>query len=64
MHAMQDTKHGHEGGNVSPNGYGESNVYDGYQSGSNKQESPVLSDTLAVVGGMFLPLLTQFGHVH
>ncbi|KAI4719555.1 Zinc/iron permease [Aureobasidium sp. EXF-10727] len=65
MHAMQDTKHGHDMGSASPNGYGDSNVYDGYQSTMSKQESAVLSDTLAVVGGMLLPLLTQvFGHGH
>ncbi|KAG9662757.1 Zinc/iron permease, partial [Aureobasidium melanogenum] len=65
MHAMQDTKHGHDMGNATPNGYSDPNVYDGYQSASNKQEGPVLSDTLAVVGGMLLPLLTQvFGHGH
>ncbi|KAI5275547.1 Zinc/iron permease [Aureobasidium subglaciale] len=65
MHAMQDTKHGHDMGSATPNGYGDSNAYDGYQPASNKQESPVLSDTLAVVGGMLLPLLTQiFGHGH
>jgi zinc transporter 9 len=65
MHAMQDTRHGHDMGTASPNGYGDPNVYDGYQPSSNKQESPVLSDTLAVVGGMLLPLLTQvFGHGH
>lgn len=65
MHAMQDTRHGHDMGNATPNDYSDPNVYDGYQSSSNKQEGPVLSDTLAVVGGMLLPLLTQiFGHGH
>jgi zinc transporter 9 len=67
MHAMRDSgKHAHDMGSATPNGYGgDSNVYDGYQTPSNKQESPVLSDTLAVVGGMLLPLLTQvFGHGH
>ena len=65
MHAMQDTKHGHDAGSDSPNGYTEGNVYDGYQSSPPKPETPTLSDTLAVVGGMLLPLLTQvFGHGH
>ncbi|KAH0033929.1 WD40 repeat-like protein, partial [Aureobasidium melanogenum] len=59
MHAMQDTKHGHDMGNATPNGYSDPNVYDGYQSASTKQEGPVLSDTLAVISASLAPTLDR-----
>lgn len=64
MHTMQDTTHSHSGDHAGQNGYSEVNVYDGYQTPAPKQEGPTLTDTLACVGGMMLPLLTQFGHAH
>ena len=55
MHAMQeDSVHEHP---VS-NGYA-----DGNSSQRNKPK-PQMRDTLAAVGGMLIPLLTQIGHHH
>ncbi|KAK0630830.1 ZIP zinc transporter-domain-containing protein [Bombardia bombarda] len=59
MHAMQeDHSQGHE----------HQSSMNGYQDNSNisqrKQAKPQMRDTLATVGGMLLPLLTQFGHHH
>ncbi|KAI1373425.1 Zinc/iron permease [Hypoxylon crocopeplum] len=55
MHAMQegDSPSGHD---ISSNGYP-----DGAQ---RKHVHPQMRETLATVIGMFLPLLTQFGHHH
>lgn len=57
MHAMQEgeasTGH-HEQGT---NGYA-----DGMVGTQQKQPTTQVRDTLATVGGMLLPLLTQFGH--
>ncbi|KAI1413621.1 Zinc/iron permease [Hypoxylon sp. FL1857] len=57
MHAMQegDSPSGHDVGSLA-NGYG-----DGSQ---RKHAQPQMRETLATVVGMFLPLLTQFGHHH
>jgi len=59
MHAMQEDNnfqgHDHHSG---MNGYS-----DGSQN-QRKQSKPQMRDTLATVGGMLLPLLTQFGHHH
>jgi hypothetical protein len=56
MHAMQeDSSHDHS----SSNGYAES------AGGSQRrQQKPQMRDTLAAVGGMLIPLLTQVGHHH
>ncbi|KAI2613284.1 Zinc/iron permease [Hypoxylon sp. NC1633] len=56
MHAMQegDSPSGHEGSMA--NGYA-----DGAQ---RKHVHPQMRETLATMVGMFLPLLTQFGHHH
>jgi hypothetical protein len=55
MHAMQeDSSHDHS----TSNGYAE-----GGGSQRNKPK-PQMKDTLAAVGGMFIPLLTQLGHHH
>lgn len=57
MHAMnEENANGHDHGSSS----------NGYQDGSaqRKQAKPQMRDTLATVGGMMLPLLTQFGHHH
>ncbi|UNI21507.1 hypothetical protein JDV02_007491 [Purpureocillium takamizusanense] len=60
MHAMQDDGappgHDHAPG---ANGYA-----DGTSSNQRKPKGPQMRDTLATVAGMFLPLLTQFGHHH
>ncbi|KAF7539246.1 hypothetical protein G7Z17_g12461 [Cylindrodendrum hubeiense] len=60
MHAMQEDGsshgHGHEHG---ANGYAEGN-----SSVQRKPKGPQMRDTLATVGGMLVPLLTQFGHHH
>ncbi|KAH7144035.1 Zinc/iron permease [Dactylonectria macrodidyma] len=59
MHAMQEDGnshgHSHEHG---ANGYAEGN------SAQRKVKGPQMRDTLATVGGMLVPLLTQFGHHH
>ncbi|KAK5663991.1 hypothetical protein OQA88_204 [Cercophora sp. LCS_1] len=57
MHAMNE-----ENGN----GHDHSSGSNGYQDGGaqRKQAKPQMRDTLATVGGMMLPLLTQFGHHH
>lgn len=55
MHAMQeDSGHDHS----TSNGY-----VDG-SSSQRKQPKPQMRDTLAAVGGMLIPLLTQIGHHH
>jgi hypothetical protein len=55
MHAMQeDAGHDHS----TSNGYAEGG------SSQRKQQKPQMRDTLAAVGGMLIPLLTQVGHHH
>ena len=55
MHAMQeDAGHDHS----TSNGYAEGG------SSQRKQLKPQVRDTLAAVGGMLIPLLTQVGHHH
>ncbi|KAF9765204.1 hypothetical protein IL306_002577 [Fusarium sp. DS 682] len=58
MHAMQEdtSPHTHEHG---INGYA-----DGSASAQRKPKGPQMRDTLATMGGMLVPLLTQFGHHH
>jgi solute carrier family 39 (zinc transporter), member 9 len=58
MHAMQEdaTPHTHDHG---INGYA-----DGNASAQRKPKGPQMRDTLATMGGMLVPLLTQFGHHH
>jgi zinc transporter 9 len=56
MHAMQEDSH-HEHSHSS-NGYAESSSL------QRKKEKPQMRDTLAAVGGMLIPLLTQIGHHH
>lgn len=59
MHAMQDdssSEHSHSSSIGSLNGYA-----DGLQ---RKAPKPQMRDTLAAVGGMLIPLLTQLGHHH
>jgi zinc transporter 9 len=60
MHAMQEENgaqtHDHQS---SMNGYS-----DGSAVSQRKLSKPQMRDTLATVGGMLLPLLTQFGHHH
>jgi zinc transporter 9 len=41
------------------NGYGDS-----AQTSQRKQKGPQMRDTIATVGGMLLPLLTQLFHHH
>ncbi|KAK1756141.1 Zinc/iron permease [Echria macrotheca] len=59
MHAMQEDSNapGHEH-HASMNGYQDTG------NTQRKQAKPQMRDTLATVGGMLLPLLTQFGHHH
>lgn len=64
MHTMQDNGHGHHNHDSSQNGYANTNVYDEFQARAPRQEGPTLTDTFVTVGGMLLPLLTQFGHAH
>ena len=58
MHAMQEDHsaqvHDHHS---AMNGYADSST-------QRKPSRPQMRDTLATVGGMLLPLLTQFGHHH
>ncbi|QSZ31387.1 hypothetical protein DSL72_000952 [Monilinia vaccinii-corymbosi] len=58
MHTMQEDSgvHSHEYANS--NGYLEGGL------SQRKQAKPQMRDTLAAVGGMLIPLLTQFGHEH
>jgi zinc transporter 9 len=56
MHAMQEDSH-HEYSHVASNGYADSAL-------QRKKEKPQMRDTLAAVGGMLIPLLTQLGHHH
>lgn len=58
MHAMQEdpSAQGHEH-HSAMNGYSDSST-------QRKPSRPQMRDTLATVGGMLLPLLTQFGHHH
>ncbi|KIL84774.1 hypothetical protein FAVG1_12002 [Fusarium avenaceum] len=58
MHAMQEDggAHTHDHG---LNGYADAST-----STQRKPKGPQMRDTLATVGGMVIPLLTQFGHHH
>ncbi|PFH60698.1 hypothetical protein XA68_10536 [Ophiocordyceps unilateralis] len=60
MHAMQEdgASHHHDHGSGA-NGYA-----DGTSVYPRKPRGPQMRETLATVAGMFLPLLTQFGHHH
>ncbi|KAK3374935.1 Zinc/iron permease [Podospora didyma] len=59
MHAMQEENHSQPHDHHSTmNGYPSSTM------DQRKQSKPQIRDTLATVGGMLLPLLTQFGHHH
>lgn len=51
---MQDDGHSH--GDAGMNGYADSL--------QQKAHGPQMWDTVATVGGMLLPLLTQIGHHH
>ena len=59
MHAMQEDSQsqGHEH-HSNMNGYSDTG------NAQRKPTKPQMRDTLATVGGMLLPLLTQFGHHH
>ncbi|KAI1144336.1 Zinc/iron permease [Hypoxylon sp. FL0543] len=57
MHAMQEGD--------SPSGHDVGSLANGYADGSQRKHAqPQMRETLATVIGMFLPLLTQFGHHH
>jgi zinc transporter 9 len=56
MHAMQEDSP-HEHSHSSSNGYADNSL-------QRKKEKPQMRDTLAAVGGMLIPLLTQIGHHH
>lgn len=69
MHTMQESgagEHAH-GEEHAMNGYAGVPMDDPYSSQTQSQpksQGPALLDTLVTVGGMLLPLLTQFGHGH
>jgi len=57
MHAMQEDAGHHDHSNS--NGYADGN------GAQKKQPKPQMRDTIAAVGGMLIPLLTQLGgHSH
>jgi hypothetical protein len=56
MHAMQEDSHEHS--HNSANGYTDGG------SAPRTKPKPQMKDTLAAVGGMLIPLLTQIGHHH
>ncbi|KAL2064547.1 hypothetical protein VTL71DRAFT_3684 [Oculimacula yallundae] len=56
MHAMQEDSSEHI--------HSPSNGYAELTSSQRKQQKPQMRDTLAAVGGMLIPLLTQLGHHH
>ncbi|KAF4997720.1 hypothetical protein FGRMN_3665 [Fusarium graminum] len=58
MHAMQEDS-GAQTHDHGLNGYADAN-----SSTQRKSKGPQMRDTLATVGGMLVPLLTQFGHHH
>lgn len=57
MHAMQEDN-SHEHSHNSSNGYADGS------SAPRAKPKPQMKDTLAAVGGMLIPLLTQIGHHH
>lgn len=56
MHAMQEDSHEHS--------HNSSNGYTDGGSAPRTKPKPQMKDTLAAVGGMLIPLLTQIGHHH
>ncbi|KAK4546604.1 hypothetical protein LTR36_001821 [Oleoguttula mirabilis] len=68
MHTMQESGGEHSHAEARGNGYAGVPMHEMYdqQAAPAKGEGgpPVLLDTLVTVGGMLLPLLTQFGHAH
>lgn len=64
MHTMQESG-GDSHDEAQGNGYAGVPMHDMYdQTAPAKRQGPVLLGTLVTVGGMMLPLLTQFGHAH
>ncbi|KAK3700574.1 hypothetical protein LTR37_015902 [Vermiconidia calcicola] len=70
MHTMQENGSAHDHGAElgQANGYSGVPMTDLYEEtapmGTAKREGGAFMDTLVTVGGMLLPLLTQFGHGH
>ncbi|KAK5137901.1 hypothetical protein LTR08_006670 [Meristemomyces frigidus] len=71
MHTMQDSGatggHAHDAEQAQGNGYaGVPGLHDMYEPAATaaQPEAVGLVDTLVTVGGMLLPLLTQWGHAH
>ena len=71
VHGMMEATNAHDGGNEhgleNGNGYlgvGSEDVYGNGAALGGKQEGPGMIDALVTVGGMLLPLLTQWGHHH
>lgn len=56
MHAMQEDS--------SESAYAGAHGYSEPSSSQRKPPKPQMRDTLAAVGGMLIPLLTQIGHHH
>ncbi|KAI5361965.1 putative zinc/iron permease [Septoria linicola] len=69
MHTLSGSgSHSHDEGGAGMNGYAGVPVEEGYGGSPNpttkREEERGVTDTLVTVGGMLLPLLTQFGHGH
>lgn len=64
MHTMQES--GHDQSEHQGNGYAGVPMHEMYgdQNPPVHKQGPVLLDTLVTVGGMLIPLLTQWGHAH
>lgn len=58
MHVMQEDSGAHSHEQPTSNGYSDGS------SGQRSAAKPQMRDTFAAVGGMLIPLLTQFGHHH
>lgn len=65
MHTMQENGGEHDHGEQA-NGYAgvPMDMYESQSSAPRQKEGGGLTDTLACVAGMLLPMLTQFGHAH
>ncbi|EME84211.1 uncharacterized protein MYCFIDRAFT_134219, partial [Pseudocercospora fijiensis CIRAD86] len=67
MHTMQESssaRHSHGEGMNGYAGVPSDNPYGAQMPSSAKASGPQLTDTIVTVGGMLLPLLTQWGHAH
>ena len=58
MHAMQEDSATHNHDQPISNGYSDGS------SSQRRPPKPQMRDTIAAVGGMLIPIITQFGHHH